>query len=751
LNIKDNPHHREYIDGLCHFLTSTILPLVETTCHKISNKTLSPFREDLLHHALFCREKTKFFFGREELLLNVHARIEINRKNTSTPIAFIAESGCGKTSFMARLAKELRLWYPTSAVFIRFLGTSARSTNIELVIRSLCQQLKIVYGTDDDDNEDENDPSITFSSLVRIFHERLKSVSKKTSQNKTRPKPLFILLDAIDQLEDTSKYSFQFDSWLLRYLPRDVHLFVSFIPTVERTNFKDLFLQFMRNDESTLFTVPRLRPNDCEDIIRSSLQVYHRQLTPEQYTYLLSTVESNPKPLYLKLLIDIARRWTHFADKSLEITLSLPSTIEEAVEQLFTRLENRHGKEFVQYSLAYLVYGYNGISENELEDCLSINDIVLNEIYTHHDPPIPNAIHVPSLLCQSFLYSIKEYLSQKRVHNKHILSFYHRKFIESTRKFYQHLRQQCHEHLIEIYSNDQPAYKRSIVLKKRNNKSIDNADRLISTQITDTLNQRKLIALPHHCLEYGSEKDSLLRSACLFNLQFLSCQLKSLGHTIFLDSIRYCLRLRPNWSDLKRLYRAVWWIDDEFIKDSDVSLILSEQILGFIDNQQISQLYQPKDSVKKNDDLEKLLLDCQTYCINHEDSFRSLYAGFPQETGALAWSFSPVTHVLYVSEFYTLVILDGVEDDEDERLIQTYSVAMINLQTGKVDKIYLDDTFYKIWGGYITKNGNKIYLFGDQSVQTFNSRTGDMLEDRSLSWDNKSFCNKAYCMTNNEE
>lgn len=758
LDIKDNKSHEEYMNGFCQFLTTTILELIEKTCRKISNKILLPFHEDLLHHGIFCREKTKFFFGREELLANIHARIESNRRNTSTPIALIAESGCGKTSFMARLAQELRIWYPTSAVFIRFLGTSARSTNIELVIRSLCRQLKLIYGTGDDNNnneeEDEDDTSLTFSSLVRIFHDRLKYISKRSIKNivkKSRPKPLFILLDAIDQFEDTSKYSFQFDSWLLRYLPRDVHIILSFIPTIERFNLKDLFSQFIRNDESTMFTVPRLRQNDCEDIIRSSLQVYNRQLTSEQYTYLLTTVEHNPKPLYLKLLIDISRRWTCFQNESLKIELSLPETIENAVEQLFARLENRHGKEFVQYSLAYLIYGLNGISENELEDCLSINDIVLNEIYAHHDPPIPNAIHVPSLLCQSFLYSIKEYLSRKRIHEKHILTFYHRKFFESTNKRYQHLRKQCHEHLIEIYSNDQSTYKRTIQLKKRNNKILENADRLISSQMTNILNQRKLIALPYHCLEYGQEKDHLLRSICLFNLQFLSCQLKSLGHTIFLDSIRYCLRLRPHWFDLKRLYRAVWSIDDESIQDTDVTLILAEQILGFIDNYQISQLYNQNNSLNKNSDLEKLLLDCQNYCNEHDNSFRPLYASFPQETGALAWSFSPVTHILHTNEFYTLAILDGFNNEENSNFIETYTVAIINLQTGKVDKIFLDEAFTHIWSGYITKNGNKIYLFGKTTVQIYNTRTGDMLDERSLSWDNKSFCNKAYCMTNNEE
>lgn len=63
----------------------------------------------------------------------------------------------------------------------------------------------------------------------------------------------------------------------------------------------------------------------------------------------------------------------------------------------------------------------------------------------------------------------------------------------------------------------------------------------------------------------------------------------------------------------------------------------------------------------------------------------------------------------------------------------------------------MDENFNKIWGGYITKNANKIYLFGANKVQTFNARTGDMLNERSLSWDNKSFCNKAYCMTSSEE
>ena len=498
--------------------------MVENTARRLANTNLSLFHADLLHHASFCREKNQFFFGREELLESVHQRVELQRRNVSTPLAIVADSGCGKTSFMARLARELHQWYPSSAVIIRFLGTSGPSSNVEAVLRSLCTQLKILYGKDDEEN-DENDISLSFSSLVQMFHERLKSVGKKRfvqlKKKTSVPKPLFILLDAIDQLEEATRSSFfHFETWLQRYLPRDVHIFVSFIPLIDRLNLRESFLQLVRNDETTLFTVPRLRPTDCEEIIRSSLKLHHRQLNPEQYSYLLTTVENNPKPLYLKLLIDITRTWKSLENAQLKVELDLPNTIEETVEQLFARLENRHGKEFVQHALAFLVYGLNGISENELEDCLSINDVVLNEIYAHHDPPIPNAVHVPSLLCQSLLYSIKEYLTRKQIHDKHVLSFYHRKFFEATRKRYAHLQNQCHEDLIEIYSNEGAAFQRTIVLKKRQNRRIENADRLISSQLTTGLNKRKLIALPHHCLELGTKQRRAAEEKLFVQLEF---------------------------------------------------------------------------------------------------------------------------------------------------------------------------------------------------------------------------------------
>ncbi|CAF1536568.1 unnamed protein product, partial [Didymodactylos carnosus] len=67
-----------------------------------------------------------------------------------------------------------------------------------------------------------------------------------------------------------------------------------------------------------------------------------------------------------------------------------------------------------------------------------------------------------------------------------------------------------------------------------------------------------------------------------------------------------------------------------------------------------------------------------------------------------------------------------------------------------MDKVSLLEEF-KVWDSYVCKNGNKFYLFGEKYVHAYNSRTSDQLYERILTWDTKSYINKAFCMIPNEE
>ena len=51
------------------------------------------------------------------------------------------------------------------------------------------------------------------------------------------------------------------------------------------------------------------------------------------------------------------------------------------------RVENKHGWMLVSHALAYVTASKNGISEPEIEDLISLDDKVLDDIYQYHLPP----------------------------------------------------------------------------------------------------------------------------------------------------------------------------------------------------------------------------------------------------------------------------------------------------------------------------------------------------------------------------
>jgi hypothetical protein len=54
---------------------------------------------------------------------------------------------------------------------------------------------------------------------------------------------------------------------------------------------------------------------------------------------------------------------------------------------LLRRVENKHGWMLVSHALAYVTASKNGISEPEIEDLISLDDKVLDDIYQYHLPP----------------------------------------------------------------------------------------------------------------------------------------------------------------------------------------------------------------------------------------------------------------------------------------------------------------------------------------------------------------------------
>lgn len=120
----------------------------EAISEKETNKEKNPVTEEVLQHALFCQRKGLACQGRDSFLSLVKRSL---LENDSKRVSVLhGESGCGKTSIMAKIAVDIRKWLePESAIVVlRFIGTSPESSNIRMLLRSISQQLYMITGNE---------------------------------------------------------------------------------------------------------------------------------------------------------------------------------------------------------------------------------------------------------------------------------------------------------------------------------------------------------------------------------------------------------------------------------------------------------------------------------------------------------------------------------------------------------------------------------------------------------------------------
>ena len=101
-------------------------------------------------------------------------------------------------------------------------------------------------------------------------------------------------------------------------------------------------------------------------------------MTSSQKHYVTETVKKCSLPLFVKLAFDKVLRWKSYSSKD---ECVLQATVRTAISSVFQKLEYRHGKLLVSHALSYITQSKNGVSDLEMEDLLSLDDVVLNDVY----------------------------------------------------------------------------------------------------------------------------------------------------------------------------------------------------------------------------------------------------------------------------------------------------------------------------------------------------------------------------------
>ncbi|CAI5452798.1 unnamed protein product [Caenorhabditis angaria] len=507
----DVQYHAEYIRQFCADFYRSITQMVDNAMEKHA-RFRDPLFTEVLTHLTTGLTVSKMFFGRDEQLQMAKGYI---MKNTNIPMVLQGENGCGKTSLMAKIATSIREWYGDSCnpvILLRFLGTSPDSSNIVPLLTTVCDQIAYNY--------DETQKNSAPSELNKLFQH-----FKKITSLASRERPLIIIFDSLDLL---SKIDGAHELlWFPPTLPPFVKLFVSMTPGASNISNK---IQRLVEDRRQYLEVPSLGKDLGFRVVKEWLSERGRTLSERQSTMVSKALDKCTLPLFVKLIFATVSRWKSYSRPQDTV---LFSSLQESINALFHRTESQHGKLLVSHAISYISAARSGISDSEVEDLISLDDKVLDDIYQYHLPPVRR---IPPLLWSRIRSDLPGYLSERAADGVIVLNWYHTQFrqvaIERYFKNVNHL-ETCHsamaEYFLGVWGGVPKPYQYTEMQKQRfgvtENEGL--ADRKVPKQPNvfhskdghHRYNTRKLNELPYHLLRAGRIEELL--SLCLFDYDFL--------------------------------------------------------------------------------------------------------------------------------------------------------------------------------------------------------------------------------------
>lgn len=351
-------------------------------------------------------------------------------------------------------------------------------------------------------------------------------------------------MDGLDQLcPDHRAYGL---AWLPSLLPPNVYLVLSTLPY--RHELLDT-LTTLFPDRNSFIHILSLGPQLSINLVKEWLYSAGRDLTPAQYEIVENALAACNLPLYTTLVFQEVCRWFSYSTPDQTV---LEPTVTRIINTLFDRIEKYHGHVFVSHALSYLTASKNGLSEGELEDLLSLDDVVLNDVFQHWLPPLRR---IPPLLLPRLQDELSSYITQREANETVVFYWYHGQFISAAKERYlsdpSH-KVFTHSTLAQYFLGTWGEGKRKpfrysvkqlrwLKLKTHESK----ADRKVSGQplhfghdshhpSTLNYNLRKLSELPYHLLE--SKMVPELMSQVLFNYDWLHAKLTAMSlHDVLSD------------------------------------------------------------------------------------------------------------------------------------------------------------------------------------------------------------------------
>ncbi|CAF3573336.1 unnamed protein product [Adineta steineri] len=404
--------HADYLQNFIDTFYKRIVELIDRGVGQQKSLSANRVYTEILQQLHVVNNFSQDFQGRADILERVRNYIQGSSKQ---PVVLWGEGGCGKSSMLAKIASESTSWFPSKTCtpirLVRFLGTTPDSSSIGPLLRSVCQQLSLLYQVPD------NTIPVELSALTNHF--------KRLLEKATADKPLCMFFDSLDQLSSADGAHSM--SWLPPTLPNHVKLVVSTLPGIFN------ILNTLRNIIDSRENFIQIKPLGEElgkIVLKAWLARHNRTISDVQWLLVHERLTECNTPLYVKLVFDEIKLWKSYTQTQEK---DLATTVSTSISKLLARIENQHGHILVEHALSYITASKSGLSEAELEDLISLDETVLNDVYQYHLPPIRR---IPPLLWTRIRNDLPNYLVEREAEGVSVVSWYHRQFAEVSNERY---------------------------------------------------------------------------------------------------------------------------------------------------------------------------------------------------------------------------------------------------------------------------------------------------------------------------
>ena len=230
---------------------------------------------------------------------------------------------------------------------------------------------------------------------------------------------LLLIFDSIDQL---SKDAYNCE-WLPKIFPKNIKCIVSTLPDHGDilSNLKSIINSNQlsnENCEHLFLLVSAFDSSMVEIIYKDWFEKKQRTLSNEQYLFVIQWMKKRITivPLLMKLFFDIL--CTLHSYDTIDNRLKICRTVDDCILYLFKQLQIKHNNVLFRRALSYMTACRNGITQNELEDVLSIDDDVLKSVFEHYIPPLKR---LPGILWTRIRNDLDEYVTEKQVDDSSVI------------------------------------------------------------------------------------------------------------------------------------------------------------------------------------------------------------------------------------------------------------------------------------------------------------------------------------------